>query len=141
MRKHLSEPDGITDTRKYLGTHHAFLASLTASETIEDRSEGFYNGRHYSDYVEEVRNLKRDGILAQAEKLLIDLIEAIECEARVMHWGVAPWYYSQLAIIYRKQNQTENEIAILQRFARQRHAPGAGPAKLLDRLKELQSKP
>jgi hypothetical protein len=60
---------------------------------------GFYKGRHYSAYVEEVRELKRTEQWEQAEQLLFHLIEATEAEARVPGGIVAPWYYENLAII------------------------------------------
>lgn len=58
-------------------------------------------------------------------------------------WGVAPWYYEQLAIIYRKEKQYHKEVEILERYADQPKAPGAGPQKLAERLakaKELLAK-
>jgi|Deesub1362A_J573_1020465.scaffolds.fasta_scaffold03466_2 hypothetical protein len=61
------------------------------------------DGRHYTDYVEEIKHLKRTGRLEEAEKLLLKLIEAVEHGACVTNQGVAPWNYDQLAIIYRKR--------------------------------------
>ena len=51
-------------------------------------------------------------------------------------WGVAPWYYEQLAIIYRKRKGYDSELRILGRFAEQKHGPGIKPAKLLARLEK-----
>lgn len=59
------------------------------------------------------------------------------------NWGVAPWYYEQLAIIYRKEKQYRKEVEILERYERQVKAPGAGAQKLANRLvkaKELLQK-
>ncbi len=47
---------------------------------------------------------------------------------------MASWYYEQLAILYRKEKQYDNEVEILERYERQPKAPGAGPEKLADRL-------
>ncbi|MBC7109277.1 MAG: hypothetical protein H5T41_10960 [Methanomassiliicoccales archaeon] len=77
---------------------------------------GFLRGKHYTEYVEEVQNLKRTGRLDEAEKLLLKLVEAVEAEARAQGWGVAPWYYEQLAIIYRKRKDYAAEVAILKRY-------------------------
>lgn len=98
---------------------------------------GFVDGRHYTQFVEDVRALKRAGNLEQAERLLLRLIDATEAEARTNGWGVAPWYYAQLAIIYSKQRDSAAEIGILERYERQAKSPGAGPSKLRDRLAAL----
>ena len=69
-----------------------------------------------------------------AERLLLELVDATEEESRLRGTGVAPWYYEQLAIIYRKRKDPSAEVAILERYARQPPAPGAGAAKLAERL-------
>ena len=81
---------------------------------------GYYNDRHYTTYVEEVKNLKRNGKLIEAERLLLELIKATEEENNIEDLGVAPWYYEQLAIIYRKQKDYTKEITILERFVKQK---------------------
>ncbi|MGQ0669703.1 MAG: HIRAN domain-containing protein [Actinomycetota bacterium] len=90
---------------------------------------GTIDGRHYTAYVEEVRRLRREGNDEEAERLLLRLVDAVEAEARAEGWGVAPWYYEQLAIIYRKRKDHEAEVAILERYAAQPHAPGASPPR------------
>jgi len=97
---------------------------------------GYYLGKHYTEYVETVNELKRAGELEKAEQLLLELIKAVESESKAEKFGVAPWYYEQLAIIYRKRKDYSKEIKILERFARQRHAPGASTPKLLERLQK-----
>jgi len=101
------------------------------------KQPGLYRGRHYTEYPEQVRSLKRTGKLEEAERLLLGLIDAVEAESRAERLGVAPWYYEQLAIVYRKQKNHVREQEILERFARQRHAPGVKPAKLLQRLRAI----
>ncbi len=54
---------------------------------------GYVRGRHYTDYVEVAKDLKRQGRLAKLEELLRELIDAVEAEARKKRWAVAPWYY------------------------------------------------
>jgi hypothetical protein len=95
---------------------------------------GFVDGRHYTKYVDDVRTLKRTGQFERAIALLLRLVDATEAEAAAEQSGVAPWYYEQLAIIYAKTKQVEAEIKILERYASQRKAPGAGPSKLAERL-------
>ncbi|SEH16317.1 HIRAN domain-containing protein [Thermoleophilum album] len=100
---------------------------------------GFLDGRHFTGYVDEVRRLRREGRDGEAESLLLRLVDAVEAEAAAEGWGVASWYYEQLAIIYRKRKDFDAEVRILERFARQRHAPGASPAKLLERLEKARA--
>jgi len=98
---------------------------------------GYINERHYTTFVNKVEDLKKSGKLDEAERLLLKIVDAVETEDRIQKMGVAPWYYYQLAIIYRKHKRIDKEIEILERFARQRHAPGAKPLKLMERLKKV----
>lgn len=78
---------------------------------------GFYNGKHYTEYVNEVKRLKREDRLEDAEKLLLNLINAAESESRSEKMGcVPPWYYNQLAIVYRKRRDYKNEVKVIERF-------------------------
>jgi hypothetical protein len=95
---------------------------------------GYYNGRHFTTYVTDVKRLKKAGKLNELEKLLLELIAATEAESATEGWGVAPWYYEELAKIYRKKKEYSKEVNILERFAKQRHAPGVKPPRLLERL-------
>lgn len=101
---------------------------------------GFVGGRHFTTYVDEVRRLKRAGQFDEAERLLCRLVEATEADARANRWGVAPWYYEQLAIIYAKRKQPAAELLILERYERQPKAPGVGPSKLAARLTRLRNR-
>ncbi len=96
----------------------------------------YVRGRHYVTYVKDVISLKRAGMLEDAEKLLLELINATEQVDKVEKLGVAPWYYEELAIVYRKNKNYKKEVSILNRFSRKRHAPGVGPKKLLERLEK-----
>ena len=101
---------------------------------------GFYKGKHYTAYVDDVQHLMKENKLEDAEKLLIELVSAMESEARQNNCGVAPWYYERLAVIYRKKKDIESEIRMLERFADQKHSGGARDAKLLARLEKLKSR-
>ncbi len=102
---------------------------------------GFVDGRHYSVYVVEVRRLKRVGDLDDAKELLLRLVDATEAEASARGEGwVAPWYYEQLAIIYRKKKQPADELAILERYERQAGALGMISERLAKRLAGLRAK-
>lgn len=84
--------------------------------------------------ITRIKDDKRAGFLDEAECLLLAEVEHQETHARTTGLGVAPWYYEQLAIIYRRQHRYANEKLLLERFGRQPHAPGARTTKLLERL-------
>lgn len=102
---------------------------------------GFVEGQHYTTYAEKVRQLNREGNSDAAEILLLRLIDATEAEARANGWGVAPWYYERLAVLYGKRKDLPAEIGILERYERQLKAPGVGPSKLAKRLARVRAKP
>jgi len=83
------------------------------------RGPGYVGGRHFTTYVTEIEALKRENRLAEAEELLLRLVSATEAEVK---WSVgsghvvAPWYYEQLAIVYRKRRDLAKEAAILERY-------------------------
>jgi hypothetical protein len=95
---------------------------------------GYYDGRHFTTYVRDFESLKKSGKLTELENLLLELVKATEAENAINDMGVAPAYYSELAILYRKQREYLKEVSILERFAKQKHARGVMPAKLLVRL-------
>ena len=73
---------------------------------------GFHNGRHFTTYVEDVKALKRDNRLDDAEKLLLEMVTAVEAENGIAKMGLPPWYYEQLAIVYRKRKDPAKEVAL-----------------------------
>lgn len=103
-------------------------------------SPGMVDGRHFTEHVDEVKRLRREGKDDEAEVLLLRLVDATEAEAAAEGMGVAPWYYEQLAIIYNKRKDFDAEVRILERYQGQAHAPGASPPKLLERLEKARSR-
>lgn len=101
---------------------------------------GNIEGRHFTEYVADLDELKRSGPVQEYERLLWNCVEATEAEDSVEQAGVAPFYYEQLAILYRKQADIDAEIAVLERYAAQRHAPGVKPAKLMERLSKARTR-
>lgn len=95
------------------------------------------DGKHFTEYVDEVKRFRRDKKNDEAIGLLLRLVDATEADSIANGCGVAPWYYEQLAICYRKLGRLDDEILILERFSQQRHAPGVLPPKLLARFQEL----
>lgn len=97
--------------------------------------------RAYLDTVEPIKQLKRDGRLEEALDLCYRAMDATEREAELTGVGVAPWYYYQAAVICRKLQRRDEELAVLRQFKLQPHAPGARTPKLLDRLRKLEEGP
>jgi len=121
------------------------VADEINSKMDEIRQAGSVDGHHYTDSVEKVKQLKREGKNHDAINILLKAVDSTEKESEFAGegWGVAPWYYEQLAIIYRKEKEYQKEVEILERYAAQPKAPGAGPQKLAERLakaKELLAK-
>ena len=116
-------------------TDDLFISEFLIHE-LKKRQAGLVDGYHYTDHVERVKQLKREGLYSEAIDLLHKLVEATESEARAArgNWGVAPWYYEQLAIIYRKEKRFDDEVSILERYELQQKAPGVGPSGLAERL-------
>jgi DNA polymerase III epsilon subunit-like protein len=90
--------------------------------------------------VEQVKHYKRVNDWGNAERLLMGEIARQEQDAAANNWGVAPWYYEQLAIVYSKQHMYGMELSILERYDRQPKAPGMGPIRLKERLNKSRAK-
>jgi hypothetical protein len=97
------------------------------------------NQLHYTDFVSQVKYLKQKKRYNEATALLLKLVDETEREARREGHGVAPWYYEQLAVIYRMEKRISDEVSILERYERQSKAPGALPGKLAERLKKARA--
>jgi len=95
---------------------------------------GYVDGRLYVTYVNDVKELEKLGKIDEAESLLLRLVVAMEKACKIDNDGVAPWYYNELAKIYRKKREYQKEVTIIKRFSHQKPARGVGPKKLLERL-------
>lgn len=93
-------------------------------------------GGHYTENVDRVNQLIHDKQYDDAIELLLRLVDQVEKESKRKKQGVAPWYYDQLAFVYRKEKRIEDEIEILERFERQPKSPGSLPKILAERLIE-----
>lgn len=79
---------------------------------------GSVDGRHWSDRQLEVSALKTEGRLDEAAALLTRLVDSAEAEAKVRGVLPAQWPTTQLAMIYRQQGATTDELALFERYAR-----------------------
>jgi hypothetical protein len=87
-----------------------------------------------------VKQLKREKRHEEAIALLERLVQATEAEAEREgpDWGVAPWYYEQLAIVYRKEKRYADEVTILERY--ESHLKPGQTSKFAERLKKARAK-
>lgn len=107
---------------------------------IANDPPGYYDGNHFTHYVDQVKDLKRDNQLEQAAELLLHLTHATKSEAQLDDSAEAPWYEEQLGIVYRKMAREHRsnkdygrEAETLQRYLER----FPGDTKMQDRLKEL----
>lgn len=104
--------------------HDAVARELEAAREerqVEFSRSGEYPFDHYTDAPDRVRDLKRERRHDEAEDLLLWCIDFVEEEAAhfaKIDWApsIAPWYYKHLAIVYRKDDRRDDEVAILERY-------------------------
>ena len=86
----------------------ALLALLSphAREVLEREARaaraGEVNGRSFTEWVPDVKELKRAGRWREAESLLIQLCRAAEAWGLESGYGTPPWYGDQLRIVRKK---------------------------------------
>lgn len=102
---------------------------------------GNYQGRHYTTYVNEVKELKRAKSVHEEERLLWGLVEAVEAQAKVDGYTLGPFYYEELADIYRKRGDYSKEIDIWERYIENTPKPSKPYIKpfIFDRLAKAKS--
>jgi hypothetical protein len=98
---------------------------------------GAVRGRYYPEWYVEVERLREVGDENSAVALLLDVVDGMEAESHADDIAVASALYDELAVIYRGRGDAAAEISILERFARQKRAPGAESTSLLERLASL----
>ena len=89
--------------------------------------------------LENLPALKRAGRYSEAISILKQEVDRTERDNKINHWGVAPAWYRELAIIYRKQKDYKNEVKILERYMAQKKAPGDMKNKIAERLEKAKS--
>jgi hypothetical protein len=101
---------------------------------------------HYTDAVEDIKQLKRDRRHEDVEELLLWCIDYTEAEARAeetMSTAPAPAYYRHLGIVYRKDDRHQDEVEILERYVDVCQDLGEDPdddlVARLERARELAS--
>jgi tetratricopeptide (TPR) repeat protein len=117
-----SSPPHADEADRMDGPLRRDVPSSSRAERVWQRHQpsdrpGLVPGRHYTEWVEPVKQLKREGRLEEAEVLLLECVDAVEAQARAEDRPVAPWYYEQLGIVYRKLGDKAASDAIAQRHA------------------------
>ena len=137
----IGEKAAVSSTNDFIGAYNY--------EEREIRNAGSFKNKHYTEYIEYIKQLKRKRKHDKAINLLLELVNAVEREARMAEklksvpWFIAPGYYEDLAIIYRKERRYDEEVKILERYCNQTKAPRDRVIKLKQRLtkaKELRDK-
>lgn len=91
-------------------------SAATANPTTTNSSLGLVRGRHYTEWIEEVKQLKRDKNHHAVIELCSEAVGAIEAEYRSNQLSVAPWWYEQVAMAARRSGQPDAERAAMQRY-------------------------
>jgi hypothetical protein len=128
----LTETDGIRllleqQCKQALAEHGPAVIERTATGHHAD-TRGLWT---------EIQGLKQTRQYADLECVLLELVASEEHLSQTKGNGVATGPYWDLAVLYRKLKRTSDEIAILERFEKQTHGPGAMPRKLLERLMKV----
>lgn len=102
-----------------------------------------YPFEHHSDATGRIKHLVQSDDYAAAEDLLLWCVEFAEAEAEYLTARgrdldlPAPWYYEQLANVYRMQERHDHEIDILNRYIAVCEELDQEPREeLIDRLEE-----
>lgn len=91
--------------------------SVGAGRDWEWERAGEYEYDHYTDAVEEIKQLKREERHDEVIDLLEWCIDYTEAEAEAngsVASEPAPAYYRHLGIVLRKENRYEDEVAVLE---------------------------
>jgi len=112
----------------------------SAVEGVAVAKPGLIEGRHYTTYIEEIRALKRSGDNEGAARLLLRCIDATEAESRAERWSVAPGYYWELAVVYRKLGRLADEAGVLERYKREALQHGSFGGQFAERLAKVRAK-
>jgi hypothetical protein len=99
---------------------------------------GFLNGYHYSAYWPRVQELKKADQRQELEQLLLALCNATEVESNATRAMVAPAYYLELAILYRKMGVDQQELTILTRYVN--HEQQRARRDLVERLEKVRAR-
>lgn len=118
--------------------------AVSPGNSLAEEVAALVRGRHFTRWVDSIRQLKRDGNVDDALILALECVDATEREARVRGLSPAPAYTEMAAIIYRQRGDLDSEIAIIERYLAGRSSaptanPGARNGKLAERLEKAKA--
>lgn len=88
----------------------------SGGDEAKTQAERLVRGRDFVEWVEHIKQLRRDDDNDEAMSLLMECIDATERDATANGWPPAPWYTEQAAIVLRKRGDLVAEVALLERF-------------------------
>ncbi|WP_143876139.1 tetratricopeptide repeat protein [Nocardia fluminea] len=100
-------------------------------------SAGLVDGKDVRQWFEKVRALKRAGKNRAAIQLLERMLDAEDASSAIIETPPTAWITEQAAIVYRKLNNIDSEIAVLQRYLRRIPSDKASQT-IISRLKSAQ---
>jgi hypothetical protein len=103
-------------------------------ELISRKNMATYNFDHFADALPLIKSFKKERNHDKLEELLLWCVNSTEADARRNGWGVAPYYYLELAILHRKRRDYASEVKILERFEREPRGDGAMVETMSQRL-------
>ncbi len=107
--------------------------SISHGVTPAREALSLVRGRHFTEWAEPIRELKREGRVDEALKLALECVDATERASRSDGLAPAPAYTTMAAIIYRQRKDYAAEIAVLERYQRA-CPPRRKSSKIADRL-------
>jgi len=128
--------------RRLLGggatTESSSVDRVTTGRDWEWNRTGEYDYEHYTDAVEDIKQLKREERHDDVIDLLEWCIDYTEAEAEAdgpVASAPAPAYYRHLGIVLRKEGRYDDEVALLERYTDWFEEHGGEPRdELVDRL-------
>lgn len=80
------------------------------------QSRRLVRGMDFVEWVEPIKQMRRNEDDGAALQVLMECIEAAERDAVANGWQPPPWYTEQASIILRKQGDHVGEVVLLERF-------------------------
>lgn len=81
-----------------------------------EEEAGSVHGRHYTEWVPKLDELRSSGDDDSAPALLLECIDAAERAVRVAGMEPAPGYTKRAAVIYRRRKDYAREIQVMERW-------------------------
>lgn len=103
------------------------------------QSQRLVRGMDFVEWVEPIKQMRRDGDDDGALQILMECIDAAERDAVANGWQPPPWYTQQAGIILRKRGDNTGEVSLLERYLATCPA-GAAPADIAERLIRARAK-